>query len=61
MYLAFSLLGLIGGLLCAAGDILFDLKGPGNKKLGTSKNIDSNWTKNSRLEVRLVYCTCSCR
>lgn len=45
MYLAFSLLGLIGGLLCAAGDILFDLKGPGNKKLGTSKNIDSNWTK----------------
>ena len=39
----FSILGLIGGLLCCVGDILFDLKGAGNKKLGTSKNIDSNW------------------
>ena len=47
MYFVFSLLGLIGGLLCATGDILFDLKGPGNKKLGTSKNIDSNWIKMS--------------
>ena len=45
MYLLFSVLGLIGGLLCCAGDILFDLKGRGNQKLGTSKNIDSNWTK----------------
>lgn len=43
MYLLFSVLGLIGGLLCCAGDILFDLKGKGNQKLGTSKNIDSNW------------------
>lgn len=43
MYLVFSILGLIGGLLCCAGDILFDLKGKGNQKLGTSKNIDSNW------------------
>ncbi|MCM1186713.1 MAG: hypothetical protein NC251_09340 [Lachnoclostridium sp.] len=31
------------GILCAIGDILFDLRGRGNKKLGTSKNIDSNW------------------
>lgn len=45
MYLVFSILGFIGGLLCCTGDILFDLKGPGNQKLGTSKNIDSNWTK----------------
>ena len=45
MYLLFSVLGLIGGLLCCAGDILFDLKGKGNQKLGTSKNIDSNWVK----------------
>lgn len=43
MYLLFSVLGLIGGLLCCVGDILFDLKGKGNQKLGTSKNIDSNW------------------
>jgi hypothetical protein len=43
MYLLFSVFGLIGGLLCCVGDILFDLKGKGNQKLGTSKNIDSNW------------------
>ena len=45
MYIVFSVLGLIGGLLCCVGDILFDLKGRGNQKLGTSKNIDSNWLK----------------
>lgn len=45
MYFVFSVLGLIGGLLCCTGDILFDLKGKGNEKLGTSKNIDSNWLK----------------
>ena len=45
MYLVFSFLGLIGGLLCCVGDVLFDLKGKGNEKLGTSKNIDSNWVK----------------
>ena len=41
--LLFSICGLVGGLLCCVGDMLFDFKGPGNKKLGTSKNIDSNW------------------
>ena len=45
MYFVFSCLGFIGGLLCCAGDIFFDLKGRGNEKLGTSKNIDSNWIK----------------
>lgn len=45
MNLLFSVFGLIGGLLCCAGDIFLDLKGPGNQKLGTSKNIDSNWIK----------------
>ncbi len=45
MFMVFSCLGLIGGLLCCTGDILFDLKGAGNEKLGTSKNIDSNWVK----------------
>lgn len=44
MNLLFSALGLAGGLLCAAADMLFDLKGPGNQKLGTSGNIDSNWS-----------------
>lgn len=36
-------MALVGGLLCCVGDLLFDLKGKGNEKLGTSKNIDSNW------------------
>ncbi len=43
MNLIFSILGIAGGILCAVGDILFDLKGRGNQKLGTSGNIDSNW------------------
>lgn len=45
MNLIFSIAGLVGGLLCCTGDILFDLKGKGNEKLGTSNNIDSNWSK----------------
>ena len=47
MNLIFSIMGLVGGLLCCTGDILFDLKGKRNKKLGTSKNIDSNWSEMS--------------
>lgn len=47
MNLIFSIMGLVGGLLCCVGDLLFDLKGKENKKLGTSKNIDSNWSKMS--------------
>lgn len=43
MNMLFSILGLAGGILCAVGDILFDLKGKNNQKLGTSGNIDSNW------------------
>lgn len=43
MNMLFSILGLTGGILCAVGDILFDLKGKNNQKLGTSGNIDSNW------------------
>ena len=41
----FGMLGIAGGILCAVGDMLFDLKGKGNEKLGTSGNIDSNWIK----------------
>ena len=41
----FGLLGILGGLLCAVGDILFDLKGKGNSKSGPSGLIDSNWQK----------------
>lgn len=47
MNMIFSVMGLLGGILCAIGDILFDFKGRGNQKLGTWKNIDSNWQKMS--------------
>ncbi len=53
MNLIFSIMGLVGGLLCCVGDVLFDLKGEGNKKLETSKNIDSNWSKMSEWRFRL--------
>jgi len=39
----FGILGIIGGLLCAIGDTLFDLKGKNNVKSGQPKIIDSNW------------------
>lgn len=45
MLMTFSLMGLIGGLLCAVGDILFDLKGKGNQKTGPGGNVDTNWIK----------------
>ena len=53
MNLIFSIMGLIGGLLCCTGDVLFDLKGKGNEKLGTSKNIDSNWSKMAEWRFKL--------
>lgn len=43
MNLIFSVLGIAGGLICAIADLLFDLKGRHNQKLGSSKNIDSRW------------------
>ena len=58
MNLIFSIMGLVGGLLCCTGDILFDYKGKGNKKLGTSKNIDSNWSKMSEWRFGL-YIICA--
>lgn len=43
MHEVFSVLGIAGGILCAIGDLFLDLKGKGNRKLGTSGFIDSNW------------------
>ncbi|MCM1334551.1 MAG: hypothetical protein NC084_12455 [Bacteroides sp.] len=45
MDMVFSIMGLLGGVLCAVGDVLFDFKGQGNEKLGKTKMIDSNWIK----------------
>ncbi|MCR5789776.1 MAG: hypothetical protein K6G83_07800 [Lachnospiraceae bacterium] len=38
-----AVIGIMGGLLCAAADLLLDLKGPQNKKLGEMGIIDSEW------------------
>lgn len=40
-----GMIGLCGGLLCAAADILFDYKGSGNKRYGPGGIMDSNWDK----------------
>ena len=45
MDILLGLIGLAGGLLCAAADILLDLKGTDNKKIGRSGIMDSNWVK----------------
>lgn len=42
-----AITGIIGGLLCAVADLLLDIKGPDNKKLGKTKVIDSKWTEMS--------------
>ncbi|MFI3324654.1 MAG: DUF6796 family protein [Clostridia bacterium] len=43
--LVYSIIGLLGGILCAIGDVLLDLKGKDNIKMGKSLIIESNWTK----------------
>ena len=40
-----AVIGIIGGLLCAIADLLLDLKGADNKKLGKSKIMDSKWSE----------------
>lgn len=38
-----AIIGIIGGCLCAVADLLLDLKGPDNKKIGNMGVIDSKW------------------
>ena len=52
MNLTFAILGIFGGIIAGMGDMLLDLKGKGNQKLGTSKNIDSNWINMSEWRFR---------
>lgn len=40
-----AIIGIIGGLLCAAADLFLDIKGPDNKKIGKMGAIDSKWTQ----------------
>lgn len=44
MELLFSILGILGGILCAIADMLLDLKGRDNKKLGVIGLVDSKWS-----------------
>ena len=46
-------IGIVGGLLCAVADLLLDLKGADNKKLGKSKIMDSKWSEMSH--ARFVW------
>lgn len=41
--MTFSIIGLMGGIVCTAVDMLLDLKGGDNKKLGKNGIIDSSW------------------
>ena len=43
MTFTFGFLGIIGGIICACGDILLDLKGKDNMKTGKYQIIDSKW------------------
>lgn len=45
MLMPFSILGIMGGLLCAVADILWDFKGADNKKLGKNGLIYSKWSE----------------
>lgn len=40
-----AVIGIIGGLLCAVADLLLDIKGADNKKLGKAKIMDSKWSE----------------
>ena len=42
-----AVIGIVGGLLCETADLLLDLKGIDNQKLGKLKVIDSKWSEMS--------------
>ncbi len=52
-YFFYSVLGLCGGILCAIGDILLDVKGRDNVKCGSSGLIESNWVTMAASRFRL--------
>lgn len=55
--LVYSIIGLLGGVFCAMGDLLLDLKGKDNVKVGKTGVIESNWIKmsNWRFKVSIVF------
>ena len=54
MIKALAIIGIIGGMLCAVADLLLDLKGDDNQKLGKMKVIDSKWREMSLGRVCMV-------
>ncbi len=53
MEIVFGALGIAGGLLCLAGDLLLDCKGKGNTTLGKHRYIESNWEKMATWRFKL--------
>ena len=56
----FAVLGIIGALLCAVGDLFLDIKGKDNKKLGKYGFIDSAWNHMNpgRFKVSILFAMC---
>ncbi len=55
--LIYSIVGVLGGIVCAIGDIFLDLKGKDNVKVGNSLIIESNWTKMAdwRFKLSIIF------
>ena len=60
--LVYSIVGLLGGICCVMGDLLFDLKGKDNVKIGTTGVIESNWVKmaNWRFKASIILGCIAC-
>ncbi len=56
MDLLYPVLSIIGGLLCATGDLLLDLKGKDNQTLDDGKMINSSWItmKSRRFRASII-------
>lgn len=57
MITVFGILGILGGVLCACGDLFLDLKGKDNQKLGRYQFIESSWEKMAgwRFKVSILF------
>lgn len=51
--LIYSIAGLLGGIVCAIGDMLLDLKGKDNVKVNGSLFIESNWIKMATVRFKI--------
>ncbi|MDL2214333.1 hypothetical protein LJB76_02080 [Clostridia bacterium OttesenSCG-928-O13] len=58
MDFVFGILGVVGGLCCAVGDILFDLKGKGNTQSGPMGVVDSKWLTMAEWRFPATWACC---